>query len=157
MFDNIGRKIMTLAKIICWLGIIPCVIVGIALILYDDNLIFAGVLTIVFGAVFSWIGSFLLYGFGQLIENSSIIAKDFVRKNDKHSKKEQKKEEENRKNRFEKIQQMLNDASVAEDEYIDIYCQNCGESLSFTKLDFASNDEMICPVCDAKIVTTIYK
>lgn len=33
MFNNIGRKIKTLAKVLCWLGIIASVISGIAMVL----------------------------------------------------------------------------------------------------------------------------
>ena len=70
MFDNIGSKIKELAKIVCWIGIAVSVIIGIAL-LWTDGL--AGILTAVFGSLFSWVGSFVLYGFGQLVENSDTL------------------------------------------------------------------------------------
>ncbi len=79
MFKNIGFKIMTLAEILCWIGIVISVVLGIYQISTGINtsselLIVYGVLIIIFGTLFSWIGSFLLYGFGRLIENTDIIA-----------------------------------------------------------------------------------
>ena len=71
MFNNIGKKIKGLAKFICWLGIVGSVIAGIVLCSLHMSVI--GFLTIVLGALLSWIGSFFIYGFGQLIENSDII------------------------------------------------------------------------------------
>lgn len=72
MFTNIGEKIKTLAKVVCWFGIIASVISGIAMIATSETLILAGVLTLVLGSLFSWISSFVLYGFGEVVENSDI-------------------------------------------------------------------------------------
>ena len=93
MFNNIGHKIKGLAKFICWLGIILSVILGVILILsastsrsfsidgYSERVtisaggsIVAGILVIVFGSLFSWIGSFFMYGFGELVESSKKVA-----------------------------------------------------------------------------------
>ena len=71
MFNNIGGKIKTVAQVICWLGIIGSIIMGIAMISAFDEI--SGILIILLGPLFSWIGSFITYGFGQLIENSDIL------------------------------------------------------------------------------------
>lgn len=82
MFDNIGGKIKALAKFITWLGIAGSAIAGIAIIssgsqmprYYGDNtMAIPGLLTIVLGSLFSWLGSFLLYGFGELIEQTTMV------------------------------------------------------------------------------------
>lgn len=73
MFDNIGSKIKTLAQVVCWLGIIASFLVGIILIVQDEDTALIGFLVLVLGSLFSWIGSFMTYGFGQLIENSDIL------------------------------------------------------------------------------------
>lgn len=73
MFNNIGGKIKTLAKVVCWIGIIACIITGIVLMATDDDLILVGILTAVVGSLLSWVSSFVLYGFGQLVENSDVI------------------------------------------------------------------------------------
>ncbi len=70
MFDEIGSKIMALAKILCFIGIAASVIVGIAIVNKD----LAQALTIIgAGSVGSWVGTFLLYGFGELIDNVGLI------------------------------------------------------------------------------------
>ena len=91
MFSNIGRKIRVLAKVFCWLGIIGSVIIGVLMIsgssyftaisgnLGDDAAAFAagslgafgGIVFIIVGSLLSWISSFALYGFGELVDNSS--------------------------------------------------------------------------------------
>jgi len=93
MFNNIGGKIKGLAKFLCWLGIILSVIIGVIMIIaaassrsytfdsYGEKItlstggsIVAGILVIVFGSLASWIGSFFMYGFGELVENSKKVA-----------------------------------------------------------------------------------
>ena len=75
MFDNIGGKIKGLAATICWLGIIASLGIGISLISLEEEITTAiGIVIIILGALFSWISSFLTYGFGQLVENSDKMA-----------------------------------------------------------------------------------
>ena len=79
MFDNIGSKIKKLAKVLCWIGISVTALAGLLFALlnfealfYDGNILIP--LGLIFlGPLLSWIGSFVLYGFGQLVENSDII------------------------------------------------------------------------------------
>ena len=70
MFSNIGGKIKTAARVCCWILIAAFVIMGIAQIVGGNGL--GGLVTIVVGALAAWVGSFTLYGFGELIENSCI-------------------------------------------------------------------------------------
>lgn len=86
MFENIGNKIKTLAKVLCWIGIIVSVIVAIVLFASDDDLVGIGFLVLIGGSLISWIGSFVLFGFGQLVENSDIIAEQSDRDNQKYHK-----------------------------------------------------------------------
>ena len=66
MWDNIGVKLQKLAKVICWLGIIVSVIFGI--ILLTQNQIVLGLVYIILGSIFSWIGSWSVYGLGLVVE-----------------------------------------------------------------------------------------
>ena len=86
MFDNIGGKIKGLAKFICWVGIIASVILGIVLIsnassgwgeykYTNSEMVVEGIICIVGGSILSWVGSFAMYGFGELVENSSELVK----------------------------------------------------------------------------------
>ncbi len=81
MFSNIGRKIKKLASLVAWLGIIGSIISG-AITFYElyngyytEDFAWIGIIVAIVGAVASWIGSFLLYGFGELIEQTSEINK----------------------------------------------------------------------------------
>ena len=76
MFDNIGGKIKTLASVICIIGIIGCCIIGIVLMTKGELLVIIGLAVMVLGSLLSWVGSFVLYGFGQLIENSDKLVSE---------------------------------------------------------------------------------
>ena len=74
MFDNVGSKIKALASFFCWGGIIASVIGGIIVITLDEDLVWTGLAVIIIGSLLSWVSSFVLYGFGELVVNSAIIA-----------------------------------------------------------------------------------
>lgn len=69
MFDNIGGKIKILAKVICLIGILGSIFAGIVVIANGHDLKL-GVGIMLVGSLFSWIISFFIYGFGQLIEKT---------------------------------------------------------------------------------------
>ena len=85
MFTNIGGKIKGLAKAVCWIGIILSVILGIVSIVSGSDLSERGYMqdgkamatsgwTMLFvGPLLSWVGSFVLYGFGELIDRAVSI------------------------------------------------------------------------------------
>lgn len=68
MFDNIGGKIKTLAQVVCWIGIVCAIISGFVIIVNDKDSFFLGFIIIVIGSLISWISSFTLYGFGEIID-----------------------------------------------------------------------------------------
>lgn len=79
MFSNIGSKIMSLAKFLCWIGIILTFSIGVVLIIigfdiYSPVFVVVGIGASVVGPIISWLSSFVLCGFGRLVENSDIIA-----------------------------------------------------------------------------------
>ena len=85
MFNNIGHKIQKLAKAFWWIGIVFWTIKGIGSLSMTHQLtgsyvtassaagVLVSIVTIVVGVLLSWIGSFLLYGFGQLVEDTHAI------------------------------------------------------------------------------------
>jgi len=76
MFSNIGGKIKNLAIVVTWIGIISSVILGIIMMATGyGEMVLIGFLVALVGSLLSWVGSFLLYGFGQLIENTDTIVK----------------------------------------------------------------------------------
>lgn len=80
MFKNIGGKIKGLAKVICYVGIAISVIAGIFMIGFGsssyngDTMVVMGLAVMIVGSLVSWIDSFFAYGFGELIENTTVIA-----------------------------------------------------------------------------------
>ena len=80
MFDNIGGKIKSYSKSVCMMSIIFFVIIaviGIVLAFTEEAIEYAvgGVAIAIIGSSYSYVSVFVLYGFGQLIENSDIIVK----------------------------------------------------------------------------------
>ncbi len=80
MFNNIGSKIKKLAKVVCWVSIILSIITGISLFIAAASgqadpitAVTSGIVTVVVGVLVSWLGCFLLYGFGELVDNSTRI------------------------------------------------------------------------------------
>lgn len=79
MFSNIGGKIKVLAKIIAWFGVICSAIVGAFLICISqssDILKSIGFGVLFGGSIISWISSWFMYGFGELIEKTTEIAQN---------------------------------------------------------------------------------
>ncbi|MBQ8203879.1 MAG: hypothetical protein IJZ75_06335 [Clostridia bacterium] len=78
MFNNIGKKIQVLAKTLCWIGIVVAMIFGIVLIasgiVQKQFLISIGGVGVAFiYAVLSWLCSFTMVGYGELIEKVNSI------------------------------------------------------------------------------------
>ena len=76
MFADIGGKIRSVARMLCWIGIAFSLLVGLILMAQDSDLAPMGILTAGLGALFSWISSLFLYGFGELIVKATQIEKN---------------------------------------------------------------------------------
>lgn len=81
MFDNIGGRIRTLAWIICFAGLVVSGIAMIAIWITGGGMagrggftIFVvGLMTGALGALTSWVAGCLIFGFGQLIEDTRVL------------------------------------------------------------------------------------
>ena len=70
IFGNIGGRIKSLAKTLLWVKFIVWLVVAIYFSISDTGFLSVGI--IFFGGLLvSWVSSLLLYGFGQLIDNST--------------------------------------------------------------------------------------
>ena len=69
MFDNVGKKIKNLAETICVLGIAASVLLSLP---FCKTNLFVGIVIAVVGCIASWAGSMCLYGFGELIEKTTL-------------------------------------------------------------------------------------
>ena len=79
----VGIKI--LAQIIAWVGMIGSAIVGIIMIAQGSDMrsggetlvgMSKGICVIIVGSLISWISSWFLYGFGELIEKTTEVARN---------------------------------------------------------------------------------
>lgn len=77
------------------------------------------------GPIVSWVSSWLLYGFVQLVENSDIISEEHKRVNKKHEKPVAKSNENKQAPLKKQIKVNTANLDFDEDGYIDITCANC--------------------------------
>ena len=71
MWDNIGKKLQALAKVLCWVGIAGSVIMTIVFWAQDSRYqptILAGFLYLIIGSLVSWVGAWAMYGLGLVVE-----------------------------------------------------------------------------------------
>lgn len=75
MYTNIGKKIKSWAKGACIAEAIGCLIAGLIMILTaeDGTAIAWGFLVLLGGPLAAWVSSWLLYGFGEIIEKLTEI------------------------------------------------------------------------------------
>ena len=119
MFDNIGEKIKTLAKVISGIGIACSVIVGITLT-FDPRNQLIGILVIFLGSLFSWVSCFFTYGFGELIANTSAIEELLQKKNSPHASSRPKKPqgpEDAKDIEWAKLEESHKNGKITEEEY----------------------------------------
>jgi hypothetical protein len=112
MYDNIGGKIKGLAKAVFIVEAIAAVITGIALMASDEDMIPIGLLVMVVGPLVAWASSWLLYGFGELIDKTCDIARNThggERKSEAQSKVDYE--------RVSKIEKLRSQGLITEEEY----------------------------------------
>jgi len=71
LYENIGGKIKSWAKWIFIVEAIGAIITGVVLMATDEDLIVYGLLTSVCGPIIAWVGSWILYAFGELVEKTA--------------------------------------------------------------------------------------
>ena len=81
MYNNIGKKIKSLARIIAYGGIFFSCLIGVALslgFLADDNFSGSSLIGIAIafvGSFICWLSGFFTYGFGELVDQTTEINK----------------------------------------------------------------------------------
>lgn len=112
MYDNIGGKIKGLAKAIFITETISAVISGIALMASDEDMIPVGLLVMVVGPLVAWVSSWLLYGFGELIDKACDIERN-TRGGERKSETQAKVDSE----RIAKLEKLRSQGLITEEEY----------------------------------------
>lgn len=74
MYDNIGSKIKKLATVIFVIIAIATFIVGF--VIGSNNAPIIGFIVMIAGPVLAWVSSFVLYGFGELIDKVCAIERN---------------------------------------------------------------------------------
>lgn len=150
MFNNIGNKIKTLAKVMCCIGIasscfIGLVMIGSAISISNgrnaDDVIsgyVSGILIAGIGSLCSWIGSFALYGFGELIQSNHNMEQNLFLLTEKFIYQEN------------KTSYSDNDSSDAEELTERIFCANCNRDITDDLIEYPKLK--ICPYCDKRIL-----
>jgi len=79
MFNNPGKKIKTLAKVMFWLILIACVISAVAIgaspYYVDEEVILAIAGIVVGGFLVAYLSGLWISAFGELVENSTKLAR----------------------------------------------------------------------------------
>ena len=112
MYNNIGGKIKGLAKAVFIVGAIAAVIMGIALMASNEDMTPIGLLVMAVGPLVAWVSSWLLYGFGELIDKTCDIAWNThggKRKSEAQSKADYE--------RISKIEKLRSQGLITEEEY----------------------------------------
>ena len=112
MYDNIGGKIKGLAKATVFVGAIAGVITGIAIGGSDEDMVPFGLLVMVVGPIVAWVSSWLLYGFGELVDKACDIERN-TRGGERKSEAQTKIDEE----RISKIEKLRSQGLITEEEY----------------------------------------
>ena len=69
LYENIGGKIKNWAKWIFIVEAIGAIITGLVFLFTDEDFILYGLLIMILGPIVAWVGSWILYAFGELVED----------------------------------------------------------------------------------------
>lgn len=155
LYEDIGGKIKNLAK---WIFVIEAGIAVIAgFFLLEENT-WAGLLALIGGPLVAWISSWILYAFGQIVEDvhamrnkegttTEVKAKREAEASAKREIEERTQlQEKSKSQKFELSDDGYTNIEHSDDDYIEFSCPNCGEKLSFLK----NETDAKCPECGAE-------
>lgn len=112
MYDNISEKIKILAKAE-FIGLsIIMFIVGLVIMNQDEDMVLTGFIVMAAGILAAWMYSWLIYGFGELIEKACEIARNTYG-SERKSAAQSKVDGE----RIGKIEKLRSEGLITEEEY----------------------------------------
>lgn len=114
MYDNIGEKIKGLAKVVFIIGAIVDVIAGVDL-MSSDQYVLIGLFVMLLGPVVAWAFSWLIYGFGEIIDKTCDIERN-TRGGERKSQAQSKVDSE----RISRIEKLLSQGLITEEEYYQV-------------------------------------
>ncbi|MBR2466782.1 MAG: hypothetical protein IKB38_07655 [Clostridia bacterium] len=116
MYTEIGKKIKLLAMVTAVVMALISVVGGFSIIAegYLEDVI-AGLLVMLVGVLVAWVSSWVLYGFGELIDKTVSIEERLSIASDKTEQKEKMNTADEEK--IEKIKSLYSAGLLSEDEY----------------------------------------
>ena len=114
MFNNIGKKIKKLAQFGCWVGIICCIITGIVFLILtsvQSEFVIFGLLVLILGPILMWIGSWVLYSWGDTVDNVQALKEKLCGENTTDNSTEQEKSKQ-------KLDELLASGLISREEYL---------------------------------------
>ena len=139
LYENIGSKIKNWAKWIFVIEAIGAVITGLVLLFTDEYLILYGLLTLVCGPIVAYVGSWILYAFGELVEDVHAI------RNKEGTTEEKAKREIETRAKLEAEEKATLSAMV-------FFCSKCNQT--FIGRDYKESDRPECPNCKKETHST---
>lgn len=112
MYDNIGRKIKGLAKAVLIIGVIVAIFAGMPFVAQGGNIALIGLAIMIIVPIFSWIFSWFIYGFGELIDKVCDIEH-----NTSNGERKSKAQKDDRPDRIRKIERLHLQGLISEEEY----------------------------------------
>lgn len=175
LYKNIGMKIKTFAFVSFIVEAIASVIAGIVCFFIDEDIFLVGLCLVLLGPIVAFVGSWLLYGFGEIIDKLCDIEQNTrggtsrtkIKEDDDIAKEKAAKEAENtakkeeaeaaRKEAKEKAKKIAEREAIEEGwkkvEYIEIECPYCYETLAVQKGESLSS----CPHCDNELSAKLFE
>lgn len=171
LFGDVGKKIKSIARFNTWFWIIASVLGGTVMFFVglsdgDFLMMLLAPIVVVVGVLLAWLSNLLLYGFGELIDNTTGLHQTLcntfnvpVDNNQKPKKaypaqkpqKPQKATPETEsipiiiKRNEINAKSYENAAELADESFFDVVCPKCQEALFFPKGTATAN----CPWCDS--------
>lgn len=118
MFTNIGEKIKKFASVICTIEMVIYILGGLILICSGEEMtVTLGLIMIIAGPLLAWICNLVLYGYGELIEKTSEIAKNTATTSRAMGERLKIKVDDKNTTIVEKLKELLVEGAISEAEY----------------------------------------
>lgn len=140
MYNNVGGKIKTFAKVVFTLGLVFTIISAFYLLSSGaGSVAILLLLLLAVGALFTWVISLFIYGFGELLVNVKVIARNL-------------KDKENDTDKYAEnnmtIKQVIANDFINNEETIKLKCPHCDCVNKFEKDVLKHSSILKCSNCD---------
>ena len=139
MKKDFGQKLKDISESLFFLGLLLTIVPAIVLIVLDKGLLLTVIIVAPLIILFLRISTYLMYGFGQLIENTDIIASHYQEQQPKNT-------------RNMEITSLISNEAIDEDTVVNFVCPACDKKISCTKKQIKNKEIHSCPACNTPIL-----